>query len=52
VATADSGLPKPSVVNVSQLLTIDRMLLVERLRALPAPLLERVNLGLSLSLGL
>jgi mRNA interferase MazF len=52
VANTDSGLPKPSVVNVSQLLTIDRTLLVERLRALPAPVMERVHRGLRLSLGI
>ena len=49
---ADSGLPKPSVVNVSQLLTVDRGLLVERVRALSAQAMERVNLGLHLVLGL
>ena len=49
---ADSGLPKPSVVNVSQVLTIDRALLVERLRVVPSQVMERVNLGLRLALSL
>lgn len=52
LAKTDSGLPKPSVVNVSQVLTIDRTLLTERLRVLPSQVMERVNLGLRLSLGL
>lgn len=52
LAKADSGLPKPSVVNVSQVLTIDRNLLIEPLRMLPSQVMERVNLGLRLSLGL
>lgn len=52
LAKTDSGLPKPSVVNVSQVLTIDRTLLTERLRVLPSQVMERVSLGLRLSLGL
>ena len=52
LAKADSGLPKPSVVNVSQVLTIDRTPLTERLQVLPSQVLERVNRGLRLSLGL
>jgi mRNA interferase MazF len=52
VGKADSGLAKPSVVNVSQLFTLDRTLLVERLRALPADAMRRVDEGLRLALGL
>lgn len=52
LATSDSGLPKPSVVNVSQVLTIDRTLFVERLHVLPSRVMERVNLGLRLTLGI
>ena len=52
LAKTDSGLPKPSVLNVSQVLTIDRGLLVERSRVLPPQVMERVNLGLRLALGL
>jgi mRNA interferase MazF len=49
---SESGLPKPSVVNVSQLLTIDRTLLTERVRSLPGTALQKVNEGLRLVLGL
>ncbi|MBU7586956.1 MAG: type II toxin-antitoxin system PemK/MazF family toxin [Nostoc sp. TH1S01] len=41
-----SGLPKDSVVNVSQLLTIDKSFLVERVGALPDYLQEEVDEGL------
>ncbi len=46
-----SGLPKPSVVNVSQVLTIDRSLLTERVRALSDSIVQKVNEGLRLALG-
>lgn len=49
---SDSGLAKPSVVNVSKLITLDRALLTEKVRALPAGALGRVNEGLKLVLGL
>lgn len=52
VGKADSGLAKSSVVNVSQLLTLDRTLLVERVRALPADVMHRVDDGLRLVLEL
>jgi mRNA interferase MazF len=48
----DSGLPKPSVVNVSQVLTVDRGVLEEPVRVVSARVMERVNLGLRLALGL
>jgi mRNA interferase MazF len=48
---ADSRLLKPSVINVSQLLTIDRALLVENITTLPMRVMERVNLGLRLVLS-
>jgi mRNA interferase MazF len=48
----DSGLPKPSVVNVSQVLTVDRGTLEERVRVVSARVMDRVNLGLRLALGL
>ena len=48
----DSGLPKPSVVNVSQVLTVDRGMLEEPVRIVSARVMERVNLGLRLALGL
>jgi len=48
----DSGLPKPSVGNVSQVLTVDRGVLEEPVRVVSARVMERVNLGLRLALGL
>ncbi len=52
LAKAEAGLPKPSVVNVSQVLTIDRELLTLRVRALPNRAMQRVDDGLRLVLGL
>jgi mRNA interferase MazF len=52
LAKSESGLPKPSVVNVSQILTVDRALLTERLRAIPQAPLLKVGHGLRLVLGL
>ncbi len=49
---SDAGLPKASVVNVSQVLTIDRALLTLRVKALPNPAMQRVDEGLRLVLGL
>ena len=51
LSKGDSGLPKPSVVNVSQLITIDRSLLTDRIRALPADEIHQVDKGLRLVLG-
>jgi mRNA interferase MazF len=52
IAKSESGLSKPSVVNVSQLLTVDRAYLTERVRALPAHVMNRVDSGVRLVLGL
>ncbi|HUG99604.1 MAG TPA: type II toxin-antitoxin system PemK/MazF family toxin [Gammaproteobacteria bacterium] len=49
---AETGLSKPSVVNVSQVLTIDKSLLTERVRPLPPATMTRVDDGLRLVLGL
>jgi mRNA interferase MazF len=49
---SESGLPRPSVVNVSRILTLDRQLLTKRIKALPAQSVLRLNEGLSLVLGL
>jgi mRNA interferase MazF len=51
-AKAESGLSKPSVVNVSQVLTIDKVLLTDRVRPLSAEAMQRVDNGLRLVLGL
>jgi mRNA interferase MazF len=45
------GLPKDSVVNVSQVYTLDRGCLTERLGRLPAELLAAVLAGLDVMLG-
>jgi len=46
-----TGLPKDSVANVSQLLTLDREALTERVGALTAKKLELVLLGIDIVLG-
>ena len=52
VARSESGLSKASVVDVSQLMTLDRALLTQRVRALPSSTLQRVDEGIRLLLGL
>lgn len=52
VRKSESGLSKPSVVNVSQVVTIDRSYLTERVRALPPQVMNRVDGGLRLVLDL
>lgn len=47
-----SGLPRDSVVNVSQILTIDKTALIERVGVLSSRLMEQVEEGLRLVLGL
>lgn len=51
-AKAESGLSQPSVVNVSQVLTIDKALLTDRVRPLSAEVMQRVDNGLRLVLDL
>lgn len=46
------GLPKDSVANVSQLITVDRAFLDERIGKLPPRLMSAVDSGLKLVLGL
>ncbi len=52
IGKAESGLPKPSVVNVSQLLTVDRSLLTGKVKMLPASGLQKVDEGIRLVLAL
>jgi mRNA interferase MazF len=52
VGKGESGLTKPSAVNISQLYTLDRELLTQRVRALPADTMRNVDEGLRLVLGL
>ncbi len=47
-----SGLPRDAVGNVSQVLTIDRGRLTERVRRLPPRILAQVDDGLRLALAL
>ena len=52
VAKSESGLPKASVVNVSQVITLDRSLLTSRVKALQGKSMQQVDTGLHLVLGL
>ena len=47
-----SQLPKDSVVNVSQVVTLDRSMLTERVAGLPAETMAEVDAGLRLVLAL
>ncbi len=51
ISKSDSGLPKASVVNISQILTIDRQFLTEHIGALPGRIMDRVSDGLKLVLN-
>ena len=48
----ETGLPKDSVANVSQVITLDKTFLVSCAGALPRPFFRRVEAGLRLVLGL
>ena len=52
LSKSDSGLTKPSVVNVSQIVTIDREFLGKRVRLLTSRMMHSVDDGLKLVLGL
>ncbi|TVR55574.1 MAG: type II toxin-antitoxin system PemK/MazF family toxin [Spirochaetaceae bacterium] len=49
---SDTGLPHPSVVNVSQLLTIDKAYLDEQVGSLSADRMHEIDAGLRLVLSL
>ena len=49
---SDSGLSKASVVNVSQVITLDRTLLTSRIKSLPSAAMQQVDAGLRLALAL
>ena len=51
LSKSDAGLQKPSVVNVSQILTLDRSLLTSKVRSLPPAVMRQVDEGLRLVLG-
>jgi mRNA interferase MazF len=46
-----TGLPRDSVANVSQIVTLDRTALIERAGALPQPSLALVLAGVEIVLG-
>ena len=50
--TTETQLPQDSVVNISQLITVDKSLLTERIAALPTGTLRQVEDGLRLVLNL
>lgn len=52
LAKSDAGLPKASVVNVSQIVTLDRSLLTSKVKTLSGKAMSRVNEGLQLVFGL
>ena len=47
-----TGLPRDSVANVSQIITIDRFFLMEPVRLVSSQVLTRIEAGLRLVLGL
>ncbi len=52
VAKKETGLPKESVVNVSQLLTLDKSFLADKAGKLPSKKLVSLNEGLKLVLSI
>lgn len=52
ISKSDSGLPRPSVINVSQLLTVDRQQCTQRIKLLPPVVVARLDEGLRLVLAL
>jgi len=52
ISPRESGLPKPSVFNVSQLVTLDRSFLTERIQTLSTSTMARVDEGLRLVIGI
>ncbi len=47
-----SGLPKKSVVNVSQLITVDKSFLAKKVKDLPLDMLQEIEAGIRLVLSL
>ncbi|HKW13132.1 MAG TPA: type II toxin-antitoxin system PemK/MazF family toxin [Candidatus Krumholzibacteria bacterium] len=52
IEARDSGLPRDSVINVSQLTMVDRRMLSVHISSLPDELMDRVDAGLRLVLAL
>ena len=51
LSSRESGLPRDSVVNVSQVVTLDRSRLVDHVGRIGAPRLESILAGIDLVLG-
>ena len=47
-----SGLPKKSVINVSQLITVDKSFFAKKVRNLPLDILQEIDAGIRLILSL
>ena len=52
IPAADSGLPKDSVANVSQIITLDRTFLTEKCGRMPSRIMNAVDDGIRLVLSL
>lgn len=52
IAASESGLPQDSIANVAQLYTVNKLDLTERISQLPEAVMELVDDGLKLVLGL
>lgn len=52
LSASETGLPKDSVANVSQIITVDKELLVERVGAIPPAVRDHIAHGLRLIFGL
>jgi mRNA interferase MazF len=52
ITPSESGLPEPSVINVTQLHTLDRQFFLSRISWLPPATQELLDQGLRLVLGL
>lgn len=52
IPASDSGLPKDSVANVSQIITLDRTFLAEKCGRIPSRFMKAVDDGLRLVLSL
>ena len=52
IPRADSGLPRDCVVNVSQILAIDKDQFIERVGSLPSSVMAEIDAGLKFMLNL
>ena len=52
IAKSESGLEKPSVVNVSQIVTLDKTILTKKVKQLSASVMSQIDQGVALVLGL